>query len=73
MQVSAPKTIERLEKISHERHEQRKLEEEEEDDDGDSIKISTEPIKLEVSDIHDITGGLKLNSLPELSGVEVLA
>jgi len=74
MQVSAPKTIERLEKISHERHEQRKLDEEEEDDDdGDSIKISTEPVKLEVADIHDITGGLKLNSLPELSGVEVLA
>ncbi|GAF91752.1 unnamed protein product, partial [marine sediment metagenome] len=70
--ISAPKTIERLERISTERNEQRKLEEDEEDE-GDSIKILDTPIKLETLDIHDISTGLKLNTNPELVGVEVLA
>ena len=75
--ISAPKTIERLEKISTERTEQRKKEEaeEEEDDIGDSIKIfkdSPSP-KLSVLDIQDISNGLKINNKPELTGIEVLA
>jgi len=72
--ISAPKTIERLERISTERNEQRKLEEAEEDEDeGDTIKILDSPIKLDALDIHDISTGLKLNTKPELTGVEVLA
>lgn len=55
-QVSAPKTIERLEEISTERAIQRKLEEE--DDDGERIRIDTgENIDLGMFDIMDLTGG----------------
>ena len=74
--ISAPKTIERLEKISTERNEQRKREEREEDEDfTDSIKIfSNAPnIKLDALDIQDISKGISLKNKPELSGVEVLA
>lgn len=54
-QVSAPKTIERLEEISTERAIQRKLEEE---DDDERIKIDTgENIDLGMFDIMDLTGG----------------
>jgi hypothetical protein len=52
--VNAPKTIERLEEISTERAIQRKLEE---DDDLDSkIKIHTDNISLDYSDVLDIDG-----------------
>lgn len=52
--VNAPKTIERLEEISTERAIQRKLEE---DDDLDSkIKIHTDNISLDYSDVLDIEG-----------------
>ena len=75
--ISAPKTIARLERISTERNEQRKLEEEEEEDEDDygmdSLKISDKPIDLGALDIHDISTGLSLNNKPELTGVEVLA
>lgn len=53
--VTAPKTIEQLEKISMERSLQRKLEEES-DDDGDRIKIHGEPFDLTGLDILDIDG-----------------
>jgi hypothetical protein len=54
-QVSAPKTIERLEEISTERAIQRKLEEE--DEDGERIRIDTgENIDLGMFDIMDLTG-----------------
>jgi hypothetical protein len=52
--VTAPKTIEQLEKISMERSIQRKLEEESDDD--DRIKIHTEPFDLTALDILDIDG-----------------
>jgi hypothetical protein len=51
--VTAPKTIEQLEKISMERSIQRKLEEDS-DDDSDRIRIHTEPFDLSGLDILDI-------------------
>lgn len=76
--VSAPKTLDRLEKISHERNEQRKLEEEEEDDDDDDfnlekIKIFDNSPKLDALDIQVLDGQLKLEDKPILEGVEVLS
>jgi len=53
--VTAPKTIEQLEKISMERSIQRKLEEDS-DDDSDRIRIHTEPFDLSGLDILDIDG-----------------
>ena len=55
--VSAPKTIEQLEKISMEKSIQRKLEEEESDSDNDiedRIKIYTDPIALTDIDVLDM-------------------
>lgn len=54
--ITAPKTIEQLEKISMERNMQRKLEEESdsEDEDNDRIKISHEPIDLSGFDVLDV-------------------
>jgi hypothetical protein len=55
--VNAPKTDERLEAISADRHFKRKLEEESDDeDDGERIKIHTEPIDLSGLDILDMDG-----------------
>ena len=66
--VSAPKDIQTLEKISTERHNQRKQEEEEDDD--EKIKIGTESIKLDVLDINEVSPSVKEESL--LTDVEVL-
>jgi hypothetical protein len=53
--ISAPKTIQRLEQISHENNERRKLEEEEEDEDGEeNIKIGNN-ISLNFSEVNDIS------------------
>jgi hypothetical protein len=73
--ISAPKTPDRLERISYERNEQRKLEEAEEDDDSDEedrIKIhSSADLKLDTLDIHNLDKSLKLEK-PLLTDVEVL-
>jgi len=74
--VSAPKTEERLEKISYERNEQRKLEEAEEDDDDeddeDRIRIhDSADLKLDTLDVHSLDKGLKI-STPVLTDIEVL-
>jgi len=52
--VNAPKTIERLEEISMERAIQRKLEEEDEDDLDGKIKIHTDNISLDNTDVFDM-------------------
>lgn len=69
VEVSAPKTIERLEEISEMRNLQRKQEEEEED----RIKISMEDFKLDALDIHTIEEP-KVDLLPDLliDDIEVL-
>lgn len=73
--VSAPKTPERLQKISYERNEQRKKDEAEEDDDYDEedrIKIhSSADLKLDTLDIHNLDKSLNLEKLL-LTDVEVL-
>jgi hypothetical protein len=76
--VSAPKTPDRLEKISYERNEQRKLEEAEEDDsdeeeEEDRIKIhDSANITLDTLDVHSLDKGLKI-STPILTDIEVLS
>ena len=70
--ITAPKDVNTLEKISNERHEQRKQEEADEDEE-DKIQIFDDNISLGVSDVHDIGDPIKLDTLPDLEGVELLA
>ena len=72
LQISAPKTVERLEQVSTERYNQRKQEEDEEED-GGSIKImdNVSDIKLDALDVQ-VLDKLTLNVKPELLGVEIL-
>ena len=73
--VSAPKTTERLEKISREANDKRKAEEEEDDDDfyddDGPLNIIGENISLDIDEIPD----LGVNKEPEivLNDIEVLA
>ena len=62
--VVAPKTIDRLEKISEIRSNQRK-QEEEDDDDNVKIQISDQSISLDSLDVHNIEEP-KLDLLPDL-------
>tara|TARA_B100001063_G_scaffold52620_1_gene46557 strand:+ start:12390 stop:13673 length:1284 start_codon:yes stop_codon:yes gene_type:complete len=72
-EVNAPKTIERLEQISKEQNEKRKLEEAEEDDDEDSIKIMGDTsIQLDTLDIHNLDKEVKLEPNIILNDIEVL-
>ena len=67
----APKTEERLEQISTERNEARKLEEME-DDQEDKLKIG-EKIKLSDLDVHDLEKPKELNKVPiGLNEIEIL-
>ena len=66
--ISAPKTDERLEKISELRHEQRKIEEEEDDD---KLTIG-DAIKLDDMSVQDVEINRKINPDPLLMDVEVL-
>lgn len=72
--VVAPKTIERLEEISHVRNEQRKLEEAEEDEDEDKITIFNDApsLKLDALDVQVLDDSLALKKPPVLTGVETL-
>lgn len=75
-QVNAPKTIERLEKISHDANERRKLEEAEEDDDYDEDKLvihDASPITLDTLDIHDLDKKISTKPDPILNDIEILA
>ena len=74
-EVSAPKTVERLEKISKEQNEKRKLEEAEEDDEDDDEKITImgdTSIKLDNLDIHSLDKEVKLEPNIILDDIEVL-
>jgi hypothetical protein len=71
-EIIAPKTEERLEQISNERNEARKLEEMEDDDDDDKITIG-EKIKLTELDVHDLEKPKELNKVPlGLEEIEIL-
>ena len=76
--IHAPKTYERLEEISRIANQKRKEEEEEDDDDFDNfddgpLNISDENISLDITDLQDLSPDAKVNNLPILEGVEVLA
>ena len=63
--VTAPKTVERLEQISKEAHARRKAEEEEDDDDEGPLSIGEE-VRLEIADIHDINKKVEVKPPPAL-------
>ena len=71
--ISAPKTIERLEEISDLRYQQRKMEEEG-DDDNSKLNISSETFTLDNLDVHNIEEPPLELSLPDLlmDEIEVL-
>jgi len=72
--IVAPKTIERLEEISHVRNEQRKLEEAEEDEEEDKLTIFNDApsLKLDALDVQVLDDSLALKKPPVLTGVETL-
>ena len=74
-EVNAPKTVERLEKISAEQNQKRKEEEAEyDDDDEERIKIFDDAkLNLDNLDVHDLNKKLELDTAPILDDVEVLA
>ena len=69
--IAAPKTVERLEQISQERAEARKMEEEDEEEE-DKLKIG-EKIKLTDLDVHDLEKPTETNKVPiGLEEIEIL-
>lgn len=71
--IEAPKTIERLEQISEINHQRRREEEDDDDDDDDNLEIFDDNnINLDVSDIHDLSKELKIDTQPLLDDIEVL-
>tara|TARA_B100000925_G_scaffold163043_1_gene122486 strand:- start:720 stop:1943 length:1224 start_codon:yes stop_codon:yes gene_type:complete len=74
-EVNAPKTVERLEKISAEQNQKRKEEEAEyEDDDEERITIFDDAkLNLDNLDVHDLNKKLQLDTAPILDDIEVLA
>ena len=74
--INAPKTDERLDKISQIANMRRKQEEEDDDEDFDDdgpLKIGGENISLDITDIQDISKDFKINKNPILDDIEVLA
>jgi hypothetical protein len=72
--ILAPKTVERLEQISRDRNESRKLDEQSDsdDDDDDRLKIG-EKISLTDMDIHDLERPKQINKVPlGLEEIEIL-
>ena len=72
--IVAPKTIERLEEISHVRNEQRKLEDAEEEEEEDKLTIFNEApsLRLDALDVQILDDSLALKKPPVLTGVETL-
>ena len=75
-EIEAPKTLERLEKISKENNEKRKAEEaayDDDDDDDDKIKIFDDAtLELDKIDVHNLNKKLDLRPDPILNDIEVL-
>ena len=71
--IVAPKTIDRLEKISQIRNDQRKLDDEE-DDDEDKLTIFNDApsLKLDALDVQVLDNNLSLKKPPVLTGIETL-
>mgnify|MGYP001270686534 CR=1 FL=1 len=74
-EINAPKTVERLEKISAEQNQKRKEEEAEYDDDDEERITIFDDAKLNLDnlDVHDLNKKLELDTAPILDDVEVLA
>jgi len=73
--VDAPKTLERLEKISHDQNEKRKAEEAEYDDDDDEDKLTIFGdinLQLDAIDVQNLDKNLKLEPDPILNDIEIL-
>lgn len=71
-EIQAPKTVERLEQISSERNEARKIEEAADDDEDEKLKIG-EKINLTELDVHDLEKPKQINQTPiGLDEIEVL-
>ena len=73
--ILAPKTMERLEQISRDRNDSRKLDEHSDsDDDGDDRLKIGEKISLTDMDIHDLERPKQINKVPlGLEEIEILA
>jgi hypothetical protein len=73
-EIDAPKTIDRLEKISEDSMKRRKEEEaEDEDYDDDNLEIFDDSnIKLDIDDLGDLSNTLKLDTPILLDDIEVL-
>mgnify|MGYP001289507812 CR=1 FL=1 len=71
-EIEAPKTIDRLEQISEQRNEQRKIEEEEDEED-EVLKIHNDPISLDNLEVQDVSSKLKISDDPILGDIEVLS
>lgn len=70
--INAPKTIERLEQISEERNEKRKLEEDEDEEEGERIKIHMDN-DVELTDIFDLDkNGMDVQGDPITLDIEEL-
>ena len=67
--VTAPKTIERLEQIASVAAEKRKLDD---DDDDDDILTIGDEVKLEMADINDLNRGVTHLNPPVLEDIEIL-
>lgn len=71
-QVSAPKTIDRLEEISAMRNEQRKLEDEDDYDEPLKIFDDGPSLKLDALDVQILDDNLELKKPPLLTDIETL-
>lgn len=72
--IQAPKTPERLEKISKEQHEKRKAEEAEEEDDDEKLTIfDSVDLKLDSLDVNNLEKKLDTRPDPILNDIEILS
>ena len=72
--LEAPKTLERLEKISFDQNQKRKAEEAEEEDDEDTLTIFGDiDLDLDSIDVQNLDKNLKLEPDPILNDIEILA
>jgi len=76
-EIEAPKTLERLEKISKENNERRKAEEaaydDEEDEDDEKLRIFDDAnLELDKIDVHNLNKKMNLKPDPILEDIEVL-
>ena len=73
VKFEAPKTLERLEKISFVQNEKRKAEEADDEDDEDKLTIFGDiNLELDAIDVQNLDKNLKLEPDPILNDIEIL-